>query len=55
MTETLIDLFSNFYGDVSALDPNVLATLTVCLGIFVFDWVFRVVLLTLRSMLGLRS
>ena len=55
MEQTLLDLFSGFYGDISALDPNVLATLTVCLGIFVFDWIFRILLLALRSMLGLRS
>lgn len=51
----MLDIFSNWLGDVSFLNPNVLACCACLLGISVFDWIFRIIILVLRSMLGLRS
>lgn len=51
----MLDIFEQFFGDVSNLNPNVLAVCACVLGLSIFDWIFRIIVLVLRSMLGLRS
>lgn len=50
----MLDIFSSFFGDLSSLNPNIVACLACCLGIFVIDCAFRVVLLFCKSIFNLK-
>lgn len=45
----MYDLFETFYGDLSSLDPNVIAVLAVSLGVFVFDCIFRIIYMAFKA------
>lgn len=51
----MLDLFVSWFGSIQDLNPNVVAVCACVLGLAVFDWIFRIIVLVLRSMLGLRS
>lgn len=51
----MLDIFTTWLGSIQDLNPNVVAVSACVLGLAIFDWIFRIIILILRSMLGLRS
>lgn len=53
----MYEIFTDFFGSeyIQNLDPNVVAILACCLGLFVFHEVLGFIAFAFRRMLGIRT
>lgn len=53
----MYDIFVDFFGSsyIQDLDPNIVAILACCLGLFVFHEVLGFIAFAFRRMLGIRQ